>query len=238
MTDTAIAKQKAKQKKHFFVAGTDTDAGKTFVAASLLYAANNAGLTTAAIKPVAAGCESTEEGLRNSDALILQQAATVKLPYQQINPVALEPPIAPHIAAQEIGQRITATRIAGFCRGVMMQGANLTLIEGAGGWRVPLNEREAYSDVPRELQVPVILVVGMKLGCINHAMLTVEAIHRDGLPLAGWVANSIDPDMSRYPENLDTLKRMMPAPLIGEVPFVEGCDPQQGAAHLNIDLLY
>ncbi|MGS2724370.1 dethiobiotin synthase [Porticoccus sp. GXU_MW_L64] len=224
-------------KKTVFITGTDTDVGKTLVAAGLLHAANAKGLTTAAIKPVAAGCEQAENGLRNSDALILQQATTVELPYQQINPVALQPAIAPHIAAEEAGQRLQASRIAGFCRGVLMQGAEFTVIEGAGGWRVPLNQRETFADIAKQLQTPVVLVVAMKLGCINHALLTAEAIHRDGLPLAGWVANRVEPHMSRFEENLATLQSLLPAPLLGVVPYLENPDPQQAAIHLDIEPL-
>ena len=224
-------------KHKFFITGTDTDVGKTLVAAAFLHAANKQGLSTAAVKPVAAGCEQTEQGLHNSDALILQAAASCQLPYQQINPVALQPAIAPHIAAADAGQRLQASRIAGFCRGVLMQGADFTVVEGAGGWRVPLNERESFADIARELQIPVILVVGMKLGCINHALLTVEAIRRDGLPLAGWVANRVEPQMNRFEENLATLQQMIPAPLLGTVPYIETADPRQGAEYLDIESL-
>ncbi|MDM3870713.1 dethiobiotin synthase [Porticoccus sp. W117] len=224
-------------KKTFFISGTDTDVGKTLVAAGLLYAASAKGLTTAAIKPVAAGCEQTEDGLRNSDALMLQEAATLKLSYQQINSVALQPAIAPHIAAEEAGQRLQATRITGFCRGVLMQGADFTVIEGAGGWRVPLNGRETVADIAIELNTPVVLVVAMKLGCINHALLTAEAIRRDGLPLAGWVANRVDAQMSRFEENLATLQSLLPAPLLGVVPHLENPDPQLAANHLDIEPL-
>ena len=205
--------------------------------AGLLHAANQQGLSTAAIKPVAAGCEQTEQGLRNSDALMLQQAATVQLPYQQINPVALQTAIAPHIAAEEAGQRLQASRITGFCRGVLMQGAEFTVIEGAGGWRVPLNDRETFADIATELQTAVILVVAMKLGCINHALLTAEAIRRDGLPLAGWVANCVEPQMNRFEENLATLKSLLGAPLLGVVPHLENPEPQQVAEHLDIEPL-
>lgn len=224
--------------KHvFFVTGTDTGVGKTLVAAALLYAGNRQGLKTAAIKPVAAGCELGGDGLFNEDALILQAAASIKMPYQQINPVALAPAIAPHIAAQEVGQRLSASRLAGFCRGVLMQGADLTVIEGAGGWRVPLNERETFADIARELQTPVILVVGMKLGCINHALLSVEAICRDGLPLAGWVANSVAGEMDRYQENLVTLKQRIPAPLLAEVPHLPGRGPEAISRYFDIGSL-
>jgi len=223
--------------KTFFVTGTDTDAGKTLVATGLLTAANGLGKSTAAVKPVAAGCESTENGLRNDDALALQSAMSLDLAYEQINPVALEPAIAPHIAAEQASRNITVSRLAGFCRGVMMRRADLTLIEGAGGWRVPLNSRETLADLARELQLPVILVVGMRLGCINHALLTAEAVFRDGLEVAGWVANHIDPDMSCYRENLESLKQRLPFSFLGEVPHLSEATPEAAAACLDIEKL-
>lgn len=222
-------------KKAIFVAGTDTDVGKTLVAAGLLQAANNQGLKTVAVKPIAAGCEQTEDGLRNADALLLQQTASLKISYEQVNPIALEPAIAPHIAAQQVGRRLDADRMAALCRGVMMQPADLVVIEGAGGWRVPLNSRQTLADLPKQLKVPVVLVIGMKLGCISHALLTVEAIVKDGLRLAGWVANRVDPDMSCYQENLDTLKGMLSAPLLGEIPMLEDISPENVASYLDID---
>lgn len=221
-------------KKAFFVAGTDTDVGKTVVSAGLLQAANNLGLKTLALKPIAAGCEQTEAGLRNSDALMLQQTASQKLSYDQVNPIALEPAIAPHIAAQQVDRRLDADRIAALCRGAMMQPADFMIIEGAGGWRVPLNSRQTLAEVPKFLKTPVILVVGMKLGCISHTLLTVEAIVKDGLPLAGWVANRVDPQMSCYRENLETLRSMLSAPLLGEVPFLEDACPENVAQYLNL----
>lgn len=221
----------------YFIAGTDTDVGKTMIAAGLLLAANARGLSTAALKPVAAGCERTPDGLRNADALLLQRCMSMDLSYEQINPIALEAPIAPHIAAAREGVRISADRLAGICRGVLMQRADLTLVEGAGGWRVPLNNRELLSHLAVELQLPVVLVVGMRLGCINHALLTCEAIARDGLRLAGWVANRSQPDMSCYEENVQTLRSMLPAPCLGEVPYLSTPDPQEAAVHLNCDPL-
>ena len=222
-------------RKKFFIAGTDTDVGKTVVTAGLLAAANQQGLKTLGLKPVAAGCEQTADGLRNGDALILQQTMSIDLPYAQVNPVAFEPPIAPHIAAEQQGKRLTASQLAGYCRGTLMTGADFTLVEGAGGWRVPLNRRETLADLARELQLPVILVVGMTLGCINHALLTVEAIRRDGLPLAGWVANKVDQAMDCYQENLATLQAMIPAPLVGEVPHLSSPAADEVAKHLNIE---
>ncbi len=224
-------------KRTFFVAGTDTDVGKTVVSAGLLEAANQRGLSTVAVKPIAAGCEQTEAGLRNGDALILQQSASIKLSYEQVNPIALEPPIAPHIAAQQAGRRLDADRIAALCRGVMMQPADFMIIEGAGGWRVPLNNRQTLADIPKLLRTPVILVVGMKLGCISHTLLTVEAIVKDGLRLAGWVANRAEPDMSCYSENLETLKAMLSAPLLAEIPHIEECSAQTIAKYIDLEPL-
>lgn len=219
----------------FFVAGTDTEVGKTAVTAGLLMAANRRGLRTAAIKPVAAGCVQTAEGLCNDDALVLQAAMSEPLTYDQINPVALAAPISPHLAAAEAGRRLTIAQLAGLCRGTLMLRADLTLIEGAGGWRVPISDRELLSDLPRELDLPVILVVGMRLGCISHALLTAEAIARDGLRLAGWVANRCVPEMSRYEENTATLRRAFAAPCLGEVPWLaERATAERVADYLDI----
>lgn len=221
----------------FFIAGTDTDVGKTAVAVGLLTAANQRGLSTLGMKPIAAGCTPTSEGLRNDDALKLQAAMSVQLGYDQINPVTLEPAIAPHIAALQAGRQLSVAALAGFCRGLLLQRADLTLIEGAGGWRVPLNRRETLADLAKELQLPVIMVVGIKLGCINHALLTVEAIARDGLPLAGWVANCRDGEMTAYEDNLASLQDLIRAPCIGTVPALEKVGAEAVAAHLNLDLV-
>ena len=214
-------------KKTFFVTGTDTGVGKTLMSAGLLLAAKERGLSTAALKPVAAGCDVTAEGLRNDDALLLQSVITQSLAYEQINPIALEPAIAPHIAAQQARRVLSVDRLTGFCRGVLNQ-ADFTLVEGAGGWRVPLNSAETLADLARTLQLPVILIVGIRLGCINHAMLTVEAIARDGLSLAGWVANIIDPDMPCQQENIVSLQQRLAAPCLGVVPYLgQGASPAQ-----------
>ena len=211
-------------KKAFFITGTDTNVGKTLIASGLLVAANNMGLTTAALKPVAAGCEKNDAGLRNSDALLLQSVITEPMAYEQINPIALAAAIAPHIAAQQEKRLLSADRLAGFCRGSLNQ-ANVTLIEGAGGWRVPLNPSETLADLARILRLPVILVVGVRLGCINHALLTVEAIRNDGLTLAGWVANCVDADMPALQENIQSLAARIPAPCLGVVPWLEPAEP-------------
>lgn len=223
--------------KAYFVTGTDTDAGKTVVTAGLLAAANTRGLTTAAIKPVAAGCEMMPDGLRNADALLLQRTASIALDYDEVNPVAFEPAIAPHIAAAQAGRRLAINQLTGLCRGVLMHRANLTLLEGAGGWRVPLGSHAFLSELPRELGLPVILVVGMRLGCLNHALLTAEAIARDGLQLAGWVANRVDPAMPCYDENVATLRDLFRAPCLGEVPHLPDPQPELVATYLDIEPL-
>ena len=217
---------------HFFVTGTDTDVGKTLISEGLIHAANQQGLSTAALKPIAAGCEQTPEGLRNSDALILQRAINTPLSYEQINPVALEAAIAPHVAAEQEGRRLSADRLAGFCRGVLMQRTDFVIVEGAGGWRVPLNRRETLADVAKQLSLPIIMVVGMRLGCLNHAYLTAEAIRRDGLVLAGWVSNHIDPSMAAYEASLADLEQGLGAPCLGHIPFLSN----PAGIHIKNDL--
>jgi dethiobiotin synthetase len=219
--------------KAFFVTGTDTDVGKTVVSCGLLAALNARGLSTAAIKPVAAGCEQTADGLRNDDALRLQQAMSLPLHYDEINPVALAPAIAPHIAAEQASRRVNLAQLIGVSRGVLMRRADVTLIEGAGGWRVPLNAREFLSGLAVQLTLPVIMVVGMRLGCISHALLTAEAIARDGLTLAGWVANRCVAQMSCYEENVVAIRDRLRAPLLGEVPYLPDAGAEQVAAYLD-----
>lgn len=222
-------------KKNYFITGTDTDVGKTLVAASLLHSASDRGLVTLGLKPVAAGCDLVEGQLKNSDALALMEAASVELIYDQVNPVALEAAIAPHIAAQKAGVRLNADRLVAYCKGSLMRKYDFAVVEGAGGWRVPLNDRETLASVAKQLNFPVILVVGMKLGCISHALLTAEAIIRDGLPFAGWVANRIDPEMEEYEANLDSLKQRLPGLFLGAIPFIESVDPRSVAKYLAID---
>lgn len=215
----------------FFVTGTDTEVGKTAVCCALLQAARAAGLRTAAIKPVAAGCD--ERG-RNEDALQLQACMTEPMAYDQVNPVALAEAIAPHLAAAHEGVNLRVDALAAHCRAGMTGAADLVLVEGAGGWRVPLGPGETLADLAVALQLEVILVVGMRLGCINHALLTAEAIRHDGLPLAGWVANEPGERMACYEENLDTLQSLLPAPLLGEVPRLTPFDPAVAARSLSL----
>ncbi|HGA2318992.1 TPA: dethiobiotin synthase [Pseudomonas putida] len=221
----------------YFIAGTDTDVGKTTIAAGLLHAARLQGLSTLGAKPVASGCTLTPKGLRNSDAQALIDESSVKLAYEEVNPFAFEPAIAPHVAAREAGVALEVAVLAKAMRHVLDQGADFTLVEGAGGWRVPLSNHANLSDLAIALKLPVILVVGVRLGCINHALLSAEAIARDGLQLAGWVANIIEPRTSRLEENLASLAERLPAPCLGRVPKLKLATADAVAAHLQLDLL-
>lgn len=227
--------------KAFFITGTDTDAGKTLVTTGLLAAARRRGLTTAGGKPVASGCEWEVEGLRNADALAIQAQCRPALDYDTINPIAFGPAIAPHIAAHAAGVDLSVSRLAVPMRRLLSRGADLTLIEGAGGWRVPLNERESLSDLAVALALPAVLVVGVRLGAINHARLTLESIQHDGLPVAGWVANVIDPRMPRLEENLDSLAGWLGeeggVPCLGVVPWLATPAPERVADCLELDPL-
>lgn len=202
----------------FFVTGTDTGVGKTYVAQVLLHQLARAGYKVAGMKPVASGCRATPHGLRNSDAMALRVASNLELDYADVNPYAFEEPVAPHLAAGN--SEIHLGRIQE-CLARVRARADWVVVEGAGGWRVPLNPRAAISDLARLLALPVILVVGMRLGCINHALLSAEAITRDGAPLAGWVANEMTPNMRRVADNIATLRDRMSVPLLGVIPYRE-----------------
>jgi dethiobiotin synthetase len=199
-------------KEIFFITGTDTDAGKTYIACQLLLAAQNSGLKTLGLKPLAAGAEKTSSGWRNDDALLLQQASTVQLAYEDINPFCFAEAIAPHIAAEKNHVALSAAGIAEKIQAVLdITDADVVVIEGAGGWRVPLNDTETLADAVKILQIPVILVVRMKLGCINHASLTAEAINADGVTLHGWIANDLGNPMPFLADNIVALEKRLPA---------------------------
>ena len=198
-----------------FITGTDTGVGKTHVARLLLEQACAAGIRCAGFKPVAAGGVQTELGLRNEDALALQAASNVKLRYESVNPYCLPEPVAPHIAAADAGVKLDAGRILAAHADIAAQ-ADLVVVEGAGGWQVPLSDDLLYSELVARVGWPVLLVVGMRLGCLNHALLSAQAI-RVSARLVGWVANCLPPQQPRLESNLLTLARRLPAPLLGLV---------------------
>ena len=222
----------------FFIAGTDTGVGKTFIAAALLELARTRGWRCAALKPVAAGCARRDGRLVNEDALALMAASGAELDYQTVNPVALEPAIAPHIAAAEADLRLSAAQLAEHCRQALAGDFDFALIEGAGGWLAPLNPTETLANLCIDLSARPILVVGMRLGCLNHALLSAAAIDRAGLDLAGWVANCPACEMPRLQDNLAALRHRLEAPCLGLVPHLgPAARPRQARAYLDIDAL-
>jgi dethiobiotin synthetase len=201
-----------------FVTGTDTGVGKTLFSAALLLQLGAAGIRAAACKPVSAGCRWVAGRLVNEDAELLTRCATAGRPLEIVNPFALEPAIAPHIAAADAGVVLDARQLVAACRAAGA-GADCLVVEGAGGWRVPLGPTELLSDVAIGLGQPVVLVVGLKLGCLNHALLSAAAIRADGLSLAGWVANPMTSEMPRIAENIATLEARLSAPLLARLPI-------------------
>ncbi len=215
-----------------FVTGTDTGVGKTLVSAALLHTLARHHRRVVGMKPVAAGLIEHRGQWVSEDVLALRAASTLAVPAELDNPVALPEPLAPHIAAERAGRVVTVAGLLAAHR-ELRQRADVVVVEGAGGWRVPLNDRETLADLARDIGAPVVLVVGLRLGCLNHALLSADAIRADGLPLAGWVANAIDPDMACMEENIATLRRWLPAPLLGTVRWhAESPDP--GSIALNL----
>ena len=205
-------------RRGLFVTGTDTGIGKTTVCLGLMRALQSRGEIVAAMKPVASGCESTSSGLISDDARRLQARSSIVVSYDQVNPYAFEPPVAPHLAAAAGGVGIQIGVIERAFRR-LAAGADWVIVEGVGGWLVPINERQTMGDVAHALGLPVIIVVGIRLGCINHALLTAGAIRASGLQLAGWIANRVDPDC-RLPDQIITaLGERLPAPLLADVPY-------------------
>lgn len=227
--------------KGVFVTGTDTDSGKTWVSLGLIEWLKGRGKTTLAMKPVASGSDRADGELVNSDALLLQQHASFEVDYQLVNPYAFEPPIAPHIAADKVGIDICMNTILGNFQ-MLRQRSEVVVVEGVGGWEVPLSQSCAVADMARILDLPIILVVGMRLGCLNHAILTCEALERSGCRILGWVANHVDPEFSCVQENIRTLTAKLSIPLLGVVPPLKTLDAKMiarvfdncgGCSHLN-----
>lgn len=204
-------------KQSYFIIGTDTNVGKTYIASALIKHFVRAGYQTVGMKPLASGCNLTPQGeWLNDDVLALTAASNVRAPLGLINPYRFAPAIAPHIAAEQAGQLVECTQIAQAYQ-LLSTLADVVVVEGAGGFLVPLNDQQTIADLAVMLNIPIILVVGMRLGCINHALLTVEAIKARGLPLAGWVANLVDPDMPFFAENLASLQQRIAAPCLSVV---------------------
>ena len=199
-----------------FIAGTDTGIGKTHVSVALLHALRAAGWRAVGMKPVASGCERTPAGLRNADALALQSASSGSPDYADVNPFAFIAPVSPHLAAAAEGRRVELAPVqAAHAR--LAARADVVVVEGVGGWLAPLSDTLVAGDLARVLGLPVILVVGLRLGCLNHALLSARAIAADGCTLLGWIGNRIDPAMLEPERNLDTLRTRLPAPCLGVI---------------------
>lgn len=218
---------------NYFVTGTDTGVGKTLVCCALLHAFAAQGQRVVGMKPVAAGCGEDE---RNEDVKKLRAASNVMATYGQINPYSFIHPIAPHIAARNSGVRIDFSRILTSYSELASQ-ADVVIVEGIGGFKVPLNERQDSAELAQQLHLPVIMVVGARLGCLNHALLTVAAIDACGLKLVGWVANVLDAEMPALRDNIAALEQRLPAPLLGVVEYQAQPDAHSAAAQLNVELL-
>jgi len=219
---------------NYFITGTDTGVGKTLVSCALLHGFAALGRRVVGMKPVAAGCDDRDQ---NEDVLQLRAAGNVLAGKGQINPYCFVQAVAPHLAAQFAGIRINFARIEESFSELKAQ-ADVVIVEGVGGFVVPLNDKQDGADLAAHLGLPIILVVGMRLGCLNHALLTAEAIAARGLTLAGWVANVLDAEMAMLNENIAALRQRIAAPLIGVIPYQECPDARVVAGYLDVALLY
>lgn len=206
-------------RSRIFIAGTDTNIGKTYISAGLLSAFNRLGYKTLGIKPVASGCQNIDGSLFNDDTLILQQHSSITLPHDILTPFAFEPPIAPHIAAEISNAHLTVAQLNEKCRPALEHESDISIIEGCGGWYVPLNQTETMADFVIANQFKVILVAGIRLGCINHTLLTYRAMMQDGADVIGWIANCIDPNMDNQADNIISLQQRLPIPCLGIVDY-------------------
>lgn len=223
-------------QKTYFVTGTDTEIGKTFSTVALLKKISGLGFRTLGLKPVASGSEHTSQGLRNHDAIQLQQSSSIQIPYHDINPFVFEAPISPHIAAFQKNKTLSVKALVEHTKKIQAQYEyDYGFIEGIGGFKVPLNNQETVAEWIIALDIPVILIIGMKLGCLNHSLLTWEAMQRASIPLKGWIANCIDPHMLAFEENMATLKAWIKAPYLGKIPYHYRSHTLQD--EINIDLL-
>ena len=217
----------------YFVTGTDTGVGKTAITVALIHKLAEAGYRVAGMKPVASGCRHTALGLRNEDAEAIMEASSSPPAYELVNPYAFAPAIAPHLAAIEAGQNIELEKIRNAFESIA-KSADRVVVEGVGGWRVPLGRVITTEHMAKALDLPVILVVGLRLGCLNHALLTAGAILDAGMTLAGWVANQLDPEMARMSENIVSLQQRINAPMLGHIPCDYKLQPDDIAARLNL----
>jgi dethiobiotin synthetase len=218
--------------KRFFVTGTDTSVGKTVVSRALLQALAASGKSVAGYKPVAKGCKETPDGLRNRDALVLQSVSTPELPYEAVNPLALSEDESSVAHSCPVNYSLLSNGLSHLSGQV-----EHVVVEGTGGWRSLMNDLRPLSEWVVQEQLPVVMVVGIQEGCINHALLTAQAIASDGLPLIGWVANRINPGLAHYAEIIEVLSKKLPAPLIGELPYLPRAEQRDLAHYVDLSIL-
>ena len=217
----------------FYVTGTDTGVGKSVASAALLHALRARGRRAIGMKPVASGCEWIDGGWRNEDARLLQAASEPRPDYDDVNPFALRAPVAPELALRDDGVELALTPILAAHARLAAQG-DAMVVEGVGGWAAPLSAELDQLDLVRALRLPVVLVVGLRLGCINHARLSVRAIQDDGVELLGWIGNVIDPAMARIDDNFGILRQRLPIPCWGRLPYAARPDPEALSRHLQL----
>lgn len=221
----------------FFITGTDTEIGKTFVSSLLIKMFVEEGFNVVGMKPIASGAKNIDGVLKNDDALSLMDASNVDVDYQIINPYVFEPAVSPHIAAQEAGVEITCNVIKSNFEQLEKK-SDVVVVEGVGGWHAPLSSHTTVADLAEELHLPIILVVGLRLGCLNHALLTAQAIRQSGLPIAGWVANHVTKDFSSAEENISTLKHFLnDFPFLGSIPYQTNFNDEHPVHHINKETL-
>jgi dethiobiotin synthetase len=217
-----------------FITGTDTGCGKTEITLGLMQKFQQQGGKVLGMKPIASGADMTTYGLRNDDAVRIQSQASSEVPYEMVNPFVYQPPIAPHLAALQAGDPIDIGEIVQVYQQLSSE-ADQVLVEGVGGWHVPLGEQDTLADLARSLELPVVMVVGMRLGCLNHALMTAECMLNAGVVFAGWVANQVEPEMASKEENLAVLRAWLPAPCLGEIPYLAQPDAEEVAGYLNVE---
>lgn len=218
----------------FFIVGTDTDVGKTYVSCELLRVFAQLGFSTAALKPIASGCIKTPSGLRSKDALLLQRTSTLNFIYDEVNPFAFEPPVSPNIAAKLDNKILTTEEVFAASQPILMSIADLILVESAGGWNTPINYQETMADLALRFNFPIILVVAIRLGCINHTLLTYESIQNRGIPCAGWIANRLNNEVANTEEVIDYLREKLPCKLLEILSWCSKLDATRISSRLNI----
>lgn len=219
-----------------FITGTDTEVGKTLVSRALIMALVKLNYRVSGFKPIAAGCEKTEQGMINEDATALQQVSNVDLTYTEINPFALVLPTSPHIAAKRESITIDFDVLDKNLEQHQRK-SDIVVVEGAGGWKVPISDNEFLSTWVNKQKLPVIVVIGIRLGCLNHAMLTIESIKNEGLEVLGWVANTVDPSFEFYEENIQFLEHHISAPKLAEIPYLTKQDMMNVGQYIDLRLL-